>query len=283
MEKTKKRLQWHPAFFAGLQIEFKDEEENLIFENEHQLGTKPNQIDVLIIKKISHKPIQKNIGRIFRKHNIIEYKPPGDYLSIDDFYKVYAYTCFYKADTPHVNDIKIDDVTMTLVAHKCPLKLITHLKSTNHAITYASKGIYYVDGLMFPIQIILTSELPPEENLWLRSLTNDLEKENTARQILQEYEKHQKDTRYESVMNLLTTANKHVFEEDKIMCEALMEIAREKMKDELEHARESGLEHGLERGSKLIQELVKSSRTDEIERAVTDKDYREKLLKEFGV
>ncbi len=40
-----------------------------------------------------------NIGRIFRKYNIIEYKSPVDYLGIDDFYKVYGYLGFYKADT----------------------------------------------------------------------------------------------------------------------------------------------------------------------------------------
>lgn len=44
-------LQWHPAFYAGVQIELCEESEHLIFENEHQLGTKPKEIDVLIIKK----------------------------------------------------------------------------------------------------------------------------------------------------------------------------------------------------------------------------------------
>ena len=33
----KQRLQWHPAFYAGLQIEFKEEMEELIFENEHKI------------------------------------------------------------------------------------------------------------------------------------------------------------------------------------------------------------------------------------------------------
>ena len=71
-------LQWHPAFFAGLRIEFGEETGKLIFENEHQLGTKPKEIDVLIIKKNSSDRIRKNIGRIFRKHNILEYKSPGE-------------------------------------------------------------------------------------------------------------------------------------------------------------------------------------------------------------
>ena len=39
--------QWHPAFFADIQIELESEKENLIFENEHQLGTKPMEIDAL--------------------------------------------------------------------------------------------------------------------------------------------------------------------------------------------------------------------------------------------
>ena len=124
----KEVLQWHPAFYAGLQIEFEEEKDNLIFENEHQLGTKPKEIDVLIIKKEKDVPIKKNIGRIFRKHNIVEYKSPTDYLSIDDFYKVYAYACFYKADTAKQNSIPSSEITITFVCKRYPGKLINHLK-----------------------------------------------------------------------------------------------------------------------------------------------------------
>ena len=106
-------LQWHPAFYASLQIEFAEEADKLIFENEHQLGTKPKEIDVLIIKKNSKDRIQKNIGRIFRTHNIIEYKSPNDYLSVDDFYKVYGYACFYKADTPREGTIPPEEITIS--------------------------------------------------------------------------------------------------------------------------------------------------------------------------
>lgn len=48
-KEEKQVLQWHPAFYAGIQIELAEEAEKLIFENEHQLGTKPKEIDVLII------------------------------------------------------------------------------------------------------------------------------------------------------------------------------------------------------------------------------------------
>lgn len=103
---TKEKLQWHSAFLAALHIEFENELHLLNIEAEHLLGRKPMQMDVSIIKKEKETAIQKNIGRIFRQHNIIEYKNPGDYLSLNDFYKVYGYTCFYQSDTAHVNEIK---------------------------------------------------------------------------------------------------------------------------------------------------------------------------------
>ena len=58
-KEEKEILQWHPAFYAGIQIEFEEEADKLIFENEHQLGTKPKEIDVLIIKKLPNVKIQK--------------------------------------------------------------------------------------------------------------------------------------------------------------------------------------------------------------------------------
>ena len=49
--------------------------------------------DLLVIKKETSKPIKNEIGTIFRKYNIVEYKSPRDKLDIDVVYKtiVYAY------------------------------------------------------------------------------------------------------------------------------------------------------------------------------------------------
>ena len=124
MTEDKEILQWHPAFFAGIQIELAEEADELTFDNEYQLGTKPKQIDVLVVKKNEAYAVKKNIGRIFRKYNIIEYKSPEDYLSIDDFYKVYGFCCFYKADVPNVNSIKVDELTITFVCSKYPGNVI---------------------------------------------------------------------------------------------------------------------------------------------------------------
>ena len=67
-------LQWHPAFYAGIQIEFEAEVDKLTFIREYPLATKPILIDVVIVKKNTEEKLEKNIGRIFRKHNIVEYR-----------------------------------------------------------------------------------------------------------------------------------------------------------------------------------------------------------------
>lgn len=211
MAEKEKRLQWHTAFFAGIQIELEEEADYLTFENEHMLGTKPMQVDVLIIKKNSERKIQKNIGRIFRKYNIVEYKSPEDYLYVDDFYKVHGYACFYKSDTKKVNEIKISEVTVTLACPHYPRELIKHLRKHNRTIDKMGEGIYYVFGDMFPIQILVTSELSKESNLWLCSLTNELEGDESVKQLTFAYEKKQKNKLYSSVMEIIVRANEDKF------------------------------------------------------------------------
>ena len=246
MEKRRTHvLQWHPAFYADIQIELEAEAGLLIFENEHQLGTKPKEIDVLIVKKEQEVPVRKNIGRIFRKYNIVEYKSPTDYLSIDDFYKVYGYACFYKADTSREDSIKIQDITITFVCHRYPRSLIRHLKEERgYQITGVEDGIYYIIGDKIPIQMILTKELSEKHNLWLKSLTDDLEGLDIRWRLIEQYGEHKENKLYKSVMNLIVRANQDKFKEVKTMCEALEEL----MKDEMEAKKAEGKMEGKTEG-----------------------------------
>ena len=296
MEKVteeKKVLQWYPAFYAGLQIELADEAHHLQFESEHQLGTKPKQIDVLIIKKDSNVSIKKNIGRIFKGHNIIEYKSPEDYLSIDDFYKVYGYACFYKSDTAKVDEIKAKDITISYVSKKYPYKVIRHLeRELKLKVHTVEKGIYYVQGMNFPIQLIVTSRLTEEENLWLHSLTDDLKSTKQAERLLRDYEVHKNENLYQSMMNIIIDANEQTFKEERDMCEAIYRIARERMQDEFEareeKAKELGVQEGVQQGlnQKLVElvtkKLSKGKSVEEIADALEENvETIEKIIKEI--
>lgn len=190
------------GFFADIQIELEEEAQYLEFENEHMLGTKPMQLDVLIIKKDNERKIKKNIGRIFRRHNIVEYKSPTDSLNVDDFFKVYGYACFYKADTRKVNEIEADEVTITFVCRRYPRELCNYLKYTlRRNITEVGEGIYYIADPVFQIQLLVQKRLSEEENFWLKNLTNDLKEKQKAVRLLEEYKKHEADLLYRSVMN----------------------------------------------------------------------------------
>jgi hypothetical protein len=105
-KKETQRIPWHPSFAAALQLELQGYADVLDFNIEYQLTDEPLKIDVLIVKKTQPVAIEKNIGAIFAGHNIIEYKSPKDYLSIDDFYKVKAYTYLYKVLTGKVDENK---------------------------------------------------------------------------------------------------------------------------------------------------------------------------------
>lgn len=240
-EEKKEILPWHPTFFAELQIELESEMENLIFENEHQLGTIPKEIDILIKKKNEAISIRKNIGRIFRKHNIIEYKNPEDSLGINDFYKVLAYTYLYKADTKEDEKIRIKDITVTFVVRRYPRVLTKHLKRNRYLIKEQEPGIYYILGERFPIQLIVTSRLTDEENFWLKNLTNDIRKKEIIAQMIDEYEKHKEDIFYRSVMDIIVRANEKMFEEGNGMCDAMMEILKDRIEEMKHESRNEGM------------------------------------------
>ena len=252
----KEALQWHPAFYAGLQIELQEDKENLIFENEHQLGTKPKEIDVLVIKKEKDIPVKKNIGKIFRKYNIVEYKSPTDYLSIDSFYKGCAYAYFYKSDTEQQDAIPIDEITLTFLSAQYPKRLMEHLREVcGYRIEERYKGIYYIqkESDILPTQLIVTSRVSEEENMWLWSLTNKLEKQEEIRRLIDEYQRHKSNTLYESVMDIIVRANYQEFEEVRgSMCKALEElmadVIAERQKEAIEQGLAQGIAQGIEKG-----------------------------------
>ena len=259
-ENNKPLLQWHPAFYAGLQIEFEEEKDKLIFENEHHIGTKPKEIDVLIIKKNSNEEIKKNIGKIFRKYNIIEYKSPDDYLSIDDFYLVYAYACLYKSDTPFIDEISANEITITFVTSRFPKNLMSHFVNIRkYSIEKVESGVYYIKGDFFPIQIINTKELSDTTNLWLHNLRDDITEKNVIQKLLLEYRQHDKINLYSSVINIIATANKETFLEvtnmSKVLEEIFLEVHGERLEREKQQAIDEAVAEAVAEKDAYIKEL----------------------------
>lgn len=58
------KIQWHPGFVAAVDLELRESRDDLWFEKEYNLNTKPLEIDLLVIKKNRDAHIENEIGRI---------------------------------------------------------------------------------------------------------------------------------------------------------------------------------------------------------------------------
>lgn len=138
------KIQWHSGFVAAMSLEFEENRGSLIFEKEYNLNTKPLEVDLLVIKKDPSVQTANEIGKIFRRYNIIEYKSPEDHMDIDTFYKTHAYGCLYKAYGESVNERPADEITISIIRDAKPEGLFRYFKEHNIRVETSYMGIYYV-------------------------------------------------------------------------------------------------------------------------------------------
>lgn len=255
--KTEK-LQWHPAFCAATELELRQDLDVLELIPEYNLSKKPLQINLVIIKKMDWKrTLQNEIGHIMRGHNILEYKGPGDELTIDSFFKVIGYASLYKAQGIAVNKIPASEVTVSFFRNAYPKALFLELKKEGYILKKMYPGIYYVRGKVpFPVQVVVTSQLERKAHCSLRVLTTQVEMQDAELFLEQIHYLESKNERsnIDSVLQVSVNANKQVYSllrRQNEMCEALREL----MKDEIEKE----LENKLEQGEKLqlIRQVIK--------------------------
>ena len=169
---------WHETLFEALQLEFYRYQDSLEFEDEYPLSKEALIMDVLVIKKKPGERINKNIGKIFRNYNIFEFKSETDSLSERDYNKVVAYALLYSSFTP----VPVSDITVSFTVTVHPRELLKYLENERgFTVRTVDDGVYYVEGDTFPIQILESKLLPPEENLFLRNLRSNLSADDVAK------------------------------------------------------------------------------------------------------
>lgn len=264
MEDT--NTQWHLGLKPAVDLELAEERENLSYFREFSLNQQALEVDLLIIKKEGNRPIKNEIGRLFRKYNIIEYKSPKDELNIDTLYKVGAYTSLYKAYGKTVDERKADEITMSLIRKARPVSLFQYFKEHGIWLENPYKGIYYVkSGVLFPTQILVTKELNPQEHMWMTALSDGMQKQQ-LKDLLEKAESFQ--TKFEreladAVLEVAIRANWQAAQElrgDGKMSQALLEL----MEPEINKIKESVREETTQQGIKnAIAALKASGHTNE--------------------
>ena len=220
------------------------------------------QIDCTVVKVKRDCKIKNEIGKIFRKHNIFEYKSPKDELNIDTFYKAVAYACLYKVLPNHVDEIPAEEITITLIRDRKPVKLMHELEKSGYGYKKEAAGIYYVNGAMFPVQIIVSSELDVDMHVQLKALTDRLEESLLRQYLLQAstFEGREKNLA-DIVLQVIVNSNMEKVREwkgsERIMCEALRVLMADELNEERVEGRIEGQREGKIRAyASLVQDGI---------------------------
>ncbi len=190
MSKEQNRISWHPAFRAAAELEFKEDINDLIYESEHSLSKEPLRIDLLILHLKNHKKIlHSEIGKLMRKHNIIEYK-----------------------------------------------------------------GIFYISGFPFPLQIVVFNLVDKKLHSAFRLLSRKANI-STIKEFLHNtrgMNTPQDMNNINAILQVSYNANKEIYEKirkgDSDMCEALRDLFKDELEEQYQAGEAKGISQGISRG-----------------------------------
>ena len=247
------KIQWHPAFCAAAELELRSNKGDLEFKREYNLSKKPLQMDLLIIEKRKGVQIQNEIGKIFRGHNIIEYKSPDDGMTIDDFFKTLGYAFLYKGLGEKVNQIPLSELTVSLFRASVPKELLNQFSKEGYIIEKQVPGIYYVNGLLVPTQIVVTNQLNSQNHESLKVLSKSAQTDDIQRftELASAFTEPGDKEKADAVLQVSVAANRKKYDEVRRtsdMCEALRELMKEEIEEELKKNREQAIQQGLQQG-----------------------------------
>ena len=258
-ESTKK-IQWHPGFYAAAEIELREDRSKLEFHREYNLSKKPLQIDLLIIEKLNNVPLQNELGAIFRRYNIIEYKSPDDRLNIDDFFKTIGYAFLYKGLGEFVNQIPLEELTVSLFHEASPaLKMLTQKLTQSDLLDFMECANSFTEpGDRQNADAVLQVSVSANKKIYDQVRRNNV-----------------------------------------IMCEALKELFKDELEEAHEKGRSAGLSEGRAAGltegmfkgrtegenrlKTWYAKLEQDGRREEIFQALSDPEILKKLYEEYRI
>jgi len=201
------KIYWHGAHFEALQLEFHEYLDVLVFKKEHELSKEALRMDTLVIKKIKDVKIVKNIGEIFRNHNIVEYKSEKDNFTLWDYNKILGYAFIYSS----FEKVQMSEITISISLTIFPRELVKVLEDERgFTVKNYGSGIYHISGDVVPIQILESKNLREEENLFLRNLRSNLSSKDMQK-TLDLYKKRKPLNEKNVFLHRLVKANPNTF------------------------------------------------------------------------
>lgn len=233
----KRNVNWHEAAVCAMQIELRDYSHLLDFYPEYILGKNNYRIDLLIIHKLPDVPIQKNIARLFNTYNLFEIKALGSSLTSDAYYKTNGYAGLLIDSCGKRNQYTRQNISLSFLSYHYPRKLFRHLtEDCKLILDKISPGIYYINNEMYRTQVLVTCELPPEENLYLHCLRRNMDNIPLVNRLADDYKSHQNEKIYIQYMDQLTRASMNSEGGSAMVCEGILNICGTSSKEIEERA-----------------------------------------------
>ena len=244
------RTRFHYGFYAAMEVEYDLKKIPLTYKQEVELGKDPVRLDFLVIKKEPDIVLDDPIGEFFKQVNIFEYKSPEDGLSIDDFYKVQGYGLIYKGFGRKVNELPIENITLTIVRHTLPRDMLKMLENSGIVVKETHRGIYRFEGkLSIPAQLVVSSQLPIGEYEGLRLLAKGATVEDiktyAEKAIVSCNERIKENVR--TVIEVCLNINKNLRE-----VKEMYEAVREVFKDAFAKERQEGQQEGTKKANERV-------------------------------
>ena len=248
------RVEYHYGFYGAIHVQYEPTHVRMEYRQEYELGSEPVRMDMLILKH-DQTPLTDPIGRFFKKHNVLEYKSPLDSLSIDDFYKAQGYALLYKGLGRMVDEIPLEELTVSLFRHAYPRALFAKLESQGLFIEPVHPGVYHLSGaISVPTQVVVTSRLPRGEYEAFHLLAEGADKMELLRllELTEEYPEPGMIEYVRAVLNVSISINERLFREIKeagIMTDAINRIFKKEMEERENKGRKEGNAEGRDERS----------------------------------
>ena len=239
------RVNWHEAACCALQIELRDYSDLLEYMEEYVLGKNHYRIDLLVIKKLTDQVISKNIALIFKTFNLFEIKGVGSTVGIDTYYKTIGYAGLLIDQTGEKDQYSCLDVSLSFLSCYYPRKLMKHLREERKlSVEKISPGVYHINKETFVAQIIVTKELPPEDNLYLHFLTDRMWNGTLAERLADDYKEHQEQDIYRRYLHQITNADRKTKGESSMfICEGLLNLCGTSSEEIIERTKKEDAEY----------------------------------------
>ena len=269
-------VNWHEAASCAIQIELRDYSDILEYIEEYSLGKNYYRIDLLVIKKLTDQVIPKNIALIFRSFNLFEIKGLGSTLGTDAYYKAIGYACLLIDQTSERDRYSCLDVSLSFLSLHYPRKLMKHLRNErNLDIEKIVPGVYHINKETFSAQIIVTKELPPEDNLYLHFLTDKIWNGYLAERLTEDYKEHQEQEIYRRYLHQIMTANtKEKGAETMYICEGLLNFFGTSSEEIIERTKKEDEEYYQPQIDQMYSDIRQLS---------TENGYLKRLLQQNNI